>query len=121
MTDEKKEKLIREMIPVIQGVLKTINNRLERQSLIRDPVARNLLTLDNLCTSLDALTAYGEIFVKYFGFDDKLCKDVNKTTENIKQSINELTEWVQHPTYTTEHPIGQKMMNKGQERLNSLE
>lgn len=124
MSEEKEYQLSKKDLAVYKRVIKTfmqsINNTLDRQDTIRDPMTRNTLILDKLCSGLDLLVASAEILPKELGFDREFCEDIAKTSSRVKRVTNSLFQWVQHPTYTTEHPVGQEMMQKGQTSLDSL-
>lgn len=115
------EKQRKGMTPTIKTLLQTVNNSLERYDKIRDPIARNMILLDKLCVGMDVMVSAAEVMPEEAGFDKALCKDIAETAQKIKVAINQLFDWIQHPTYTKEHPIGLEMMNNGQSKLENFD
>lgn len=114
------EKDRKKMAPVLKVFIKSINNTLDRHDKIRDPMARNMLILDKVCTSIDFLSGMAETLPTELGFDRDLCNDMTKASKRLKSVIDSLFDWIQHPTYTVEHPVGKTMMENGQATLDTL-
>ena len=100
--------------------IRTIKNTLERRNKIRDPMARNMMLLDQMCQGMDFITSLADTLPKEVGFDRDLCGEIKDVSEKMKHSVDSLFNWIQSPTYTNEHPVGQEMMRQGQEKLDSF-
>jgi len=116
-TYELNEQQRKNVVPLIR----TIGNQLDRHKNVRDPIARNMLLVDNLCAIVDLMCAIADTIPQEAGFDRDTCKEIKEVSDRIKQAIMELFDWIQNPTYTTEHPVGQEMMRQGQKRLEDTE
>ena len=102
---------------IIKVLMKGINNSLDRHDKIRDPMTRNILLLDKMCSGMDMIGALAEVMPKEEGFDREFCEEVKTTSERMKKVVGSLFEWVQNPTYDSNHPVGREMMRQGQENL----
>lgn len=127
MADENKEhkpyrlsgKELAQTSVVIRTLIRTIKNKLDRRDKIRDPMARNMLLLDQMCVSMDLIASIAETLPKEVGFDRDLCLEIKDVSDKMKQAVDSLFDWIQHPTYTDQHPVGQEMMRQGQKSLDS--
>ena len=120
-TQEEKDRIKAEQQKQVAIAIKltmaSVNNSLDRYDTIRDPMTRNIVLLDKLCTGFDVLASIAMVLPRENGFDVKFCEDVQTTVKRIQTVVGNLFDWIQHPTYTSNHPVGLQMMQQGQEKL----
>jgi hypothetical protein len=105
---------------LVKTWIRAVKNTLERREKIRDPMARNMMLLDQMCIGMDFIGSIADTFPKEIGFDRELCLEIKDVSDKMKHSVDSLFDWIQHPTYTTQHPVGAEMMKNGQEKLDSI-
>lgn len=84
---------------IFEAAMGTVENMMTRSERITDPMTRHLIFLDKLALVFDGTLAAGEAFVNNQLEDPEMIDDyksrMKKLITQIKNEMNELTEWIQ--------------------------
>jgi hypothetical protein len=100
---EENEKFVRSIICALESNFGRLNK-------IRDPSTRHIVFLEKLLTIKDIFAGALE------NNDKKFPEDIRTRTQNLMKlmdtEIESLIDWVQQPTYSPDHPVGNAMMKE---------
>ena len=104
--DDSKERIF---IAIING----LESSLKRMKSVRDPMSRNLIMLDRILTVFDGLLGFAHMGASF------LTPEVNIRAETVlkeyQKEMELLLEWVQQPSYSPDHFVGNNIINQAQD------
>jgi hypothetical protein len=111
--EEERHKQSLRVLETVKSIIMASNRRLE---ICKDPVSKNLMRVDRLAMIVDILvvgmsTAIGQE-------QDAICSG-DEILAIIRKDLEELMEWVQHPVYSPDHPVGAQLMNEAKNEFES--
>ena len=112
--NEQKRKDVRLRWEIGLGVAESI---LGRQKQINDPVAKNLLLADKLCLLVDTAIGFMHGALTEDDVDEDVKNRAVKIGKDLQTELRKLTDWIQQPTYSPDHPYGFKIMTDAKQEL----
>lgn len=97
------------LLSSVKDVLVSSNRRL---NICKDPVAKNLIRLERMCSMLDMMLLGLKSSI---GDSDQVNSVIDEISSLMYKEIEELMLWVQSPVYSPDHPIGAQMMKEASE------
>lgn len=94
-----------DMIKMVIGILE---KNFKRQSAIKDPTIRYTVFVDKLCLTLDGLMSTLES--QQTDLPEDLQKRIQEVNETINKELNNLMEWIQSPSLSPDHDLGNSIM-----------
>ena len=114
--EERKKRDLEVRIRIIETIVNIVNRGVNRQKRYEDPVLRATLLLDKLVTIVDIGIA------TFTGFNSDLPEPITNKVKDASQILTEelnfLMDWVTSPIYSPDHPYGNKLMKKTEEKFN---
>jgi hypothetical protein len=105
---EKRKKYNQRQIKLIVDALARTVNRYHN---IDDPVIRYTLIVDKIHILLDVCSTMVIGNIAEDGMDDKTEDNIKKLFDTLHKDIENLEDWIKMPTYSPEHPHGNKLLN----------
>ena len=108
----------------IELILNTLDRILKRRTKINDPVQRHLLLIDTLTIAIDFGVAGLKTVIEEDKYDEdgdekpeytNIMRLYQSVSEQTTQQLEALTDWIQQPTYSPDHPYGRSIYNKAAE------
>ena len=120
MEEENKEKSYEEMrkeedIKIARGIICALKNVFNRQKNIDDPCLKNCLFVDKLSMTLDI--AMGVLKTTTEDMPEDLKLEIESLSEVVNSELNGLMEWCRAPTYSPDHPFGNKIVSSFSENV----
>ncbi len=103
---------------ILKGVIKGIQNTIDRYKNIEDPVLKNMLILDKVLSLLDFSSGLIEVGIDKKVNDPELGSSVKRTFKDVLQLFRELSDHVMSPSYSPDHPYGKNLMNMSLNNFN---
>ena len=114
MEAEKSYEQIRkeEDIRIARMIVNALKNIFARQTKIDDPCLRSCLLVNQLSLTLDVATAALKCVID--DMPDDLSFEIESVTKTVNEELINLMEWCRSPTYSPDHPFGNKLVNSSQ-------
>ena len=118
--DETKKKQ-HQQIRLANILLGTLENMLNRQENVKNPVVRYTLMVDKMCIITNLIISSLQTFI----IDDSdPTSDINSRITNIEEKLNKefnnLIDYIQQPDYAPDSAFGHKLMEQASENFNQL-
>ena len=109
-----KERRIREQSLMMESIVGSLERILNRNFEVKDPVSRYIMFLDKLYMFIDISMSMSEAYIKYGNKEDEISTDfvvrINNLAISIQKEMKMLSNWIQNPIYSPDHPLGKMMM-----------
>lgn len=106
------KRMIEDNIALLKCGISVVENILNRQRNIDDPVVRYSIFVDKMSLILDM--GYGVL--KGYVDNDKYPVDLrdklDKVCSDLQKDLDGLMSWVRKPVYSPNHPFGSQIMNQ---------
>ena len=107
LVEDRHTKELRKFLTITVCILE---RNLARQRAIKDPMIRHTLFIEKLSISIDCILGLMESELSTLPED--LYQRIKILTSNIDKDLAGLMDWIQHPIYSPDHPMGSNMMNE---------
>lgn len=106
---------------VFNGCVRALKSMNLRYKSVPDVVAKNALVLDKLMIMTDIMMSF--LTVKMEDCVKQGCdvKGAEEVFSDIKNDLQGLWEFVQHPAYSPDHPFGKQLMKTSGEHFHKTE
>lgn len=95
---------------LIDVILNIAENNLGRARKIRDPVTRHVVFLEKILTVHDALI--GMLNSSTIEMSDNSRIRIKNLCNILNEEVESLLDWIQQPTYSPDHPVGNTIMKE---------
>ncbi len=112
--DEDAKRQLSKRIILMSTLSQAAINTTERYRRLKDPVARHTAVLDKFLLLTDIAAAVFEAHMESSEWVGQLPEALRlkclKAVTDVKEELTALSEWVQHPVYSPDHPVGNATM-----------
>lgn len=117
-TERQKERNKEHKEKLINMILSTLEQNLNRQSYYKDPVTVNCIFLEKLLTISDM--AGGFILAMNENITEEQQERMRKITQTLDKNIKSLIDMIQHPCFSPDHPYGKNLMTVAENDFNGI-
>lgn len=117
-----RETSLRENSLYLESIVGSLERIFNRNFEVNDPVTRYTLFLDKLYMFIDISISMSEAYVKYSDPKNEISTDhiirIKRLALSIQEEMKKLSNWVQNPIYSPDHPLGKMMMESAKNDFN---